>query len=133
MNSKLAKPRRPISFVATTEPDIAKVFYGQVLGLNLCEASPFALVFDDGAHTLRVQIVTELTPASHTVHGWEVTDIEREIAALASKGVVFLTFDQLPQNTIGVWTSPDHHKIAWFKDPSGNILSLTQFATSKGL
>ncbi len=129
MNCKLAQPRRPISFVATTDPDKARAFYSEVLALKLRETSPFALVFDDGEHTFRVQIVTELTPASHTVHGWEVSNIEKEIAHLVSKGVTFLTFDHLCQNASAVWTSPDGHEIAWFKDPCGNILSLTQHAT----
>ena len=121
--------RRPISFVATSKPKMAKAFYGEVLGLKLLEHSPYALVFSDGENMLRVQIVTELCPVLHTVHGWQVTNIEREIKELASKGVEFLTFKQLGQNTLGVWKSPDGHKIAWFKDPSGNILSLTEFSS----
>jgi hypothetical protein len=121
------KSLRPISFVATLEPEKATVFYGEVLDLGLIESSPYALVFSDGENTLRVQIVSELTPASHTVHGWQVADIEREIALLASKGVEFLTFEQLGQNASGVWTTPDGHKIAWFNDPSGNVLSLTEY------
>ena len=121
--------RRPISFVATLEPEKAKSFYGEILGLELIENSPYALAFSDGDNLLRVQIVTELCPALHTVHGWQVTNIEQEIEELASKGVEFLTFDQLGQNASGVWTSPDGHKIAWLKDPSGNILSLTQYSS----
>lgn len=120
--------RVPISFIATTKPEMAKTFYGDILGLVLREQSPYALVFGDGANMLRVQIVAELTPASHTVHGWQVTDLDREIADLTDKGVAFLKFDQLPQDASGIWTSPDGHKIAWFKDPSGNILSMTQYA-----
>lgn len=125
--SQVKNSRRPISFVAALEPEKAAIFYGEVLGLELTERSPYALVFYDGENMLRVQIVAELNPASHTVHGWRVADIEREIEELASKDVVFLAFDQLEQDTSGIWTTPDGHKIAWFKDPSGNILSLTQF------
>ena len=121
--------RRPISFVASLEPEKAKAFYGEVLALELLEASPYALVYSDGGNMLRVQIVAELSPASHTVHGWQVADIERETKELGSKGVDFLKFDQLEQDATGVWTTPDGHKIAWFKDPSGNILSLTQFSS----
>lgn len=120
--------RQPISFVAALEPEISKAFYGETLGLVLLETSPFALVFSDGENMLRVQIVAELCPASHTVHGWQVTNIQREIKELTSKGVTFLTFNQLEQNASGVWTTPDGHKICWFKDPSGNILSLTEFS-----
>lgn len=76
---------------------------------------------------LRVQIVAQLRPAAHTVHGWQVSDIHKEIESLAAKGVAFLAFDQLGQDEHGVWTTPDGSKIAWFKDPDGNTLSLTQF------
>ena len=87
--------RRPISFIATLKPEEAMVFYGQVLNLQLTESSPYALVFADGETMLRVQIVADLVPAQHTAHGWQVTDIEKHIKVLASKGVTFLTFDQL--------------------------------------
>lgn len=121
--------RSPVSFLATTEPASAERFYTDVMDLQLLESSPFALVFADGETILRVQIVPELSLAPYTVHGWQVTDIDGEIEKLASNGVQFLTFDQLKQSASGIWTTPDGHKIAWFKDPSGNILSLTQHAS----
>jgi catechol 2,3-dioxygenase-like lactoylglutathione lyase family enzyme len=116
-----------VSFIATIEPKAAEAFYSSVLGLSVIERTPYAIVFADGENTLRVQIVSELLPASHTVHGWQVTNIENEIEGLASMGVRFLTFQHLEQSSGGVWITPDGHKIAWFEDPSGNILSLTQY------
>ena len=80
---------------------------------------------------LRIQIVKDLEPASYTAHGWQVDDIDDEIETLAKKGVEFLIFDGLDQNDVGIWTTPDGAKIAWFKDPSGNTLSLTQFPLTK--
>lgn len=121
--------RKPISFVATLEPEEGRVFYGDVLGLELIESSPYALVFSDGDTVLRVQIVTEFSPASHTVHGWQVTNIEHEIQTLGASGVEFLTFDHLGQDALGIWTTPDGNKIAWFNDPSGNVLSLTEYVS----
>ena len=118
--------RKPVSFIATDNPEKARVFFSDVLGLKLLENSAFALVFADGEHVLRVQIVPELFPASYTAHGWQVTNISTEVERLISKGVLFLRFDQLPQDNLGIWTSPDGHKIAWFNDPSENVLSLTQ-------
>lgn len=126
----MTQTRQPISFVATAQPDRARAFYGDVLGLKIIESTAFALVYADGAHMLRIQIVRDLNPAPHTVHGWQVTDIAAEVAALGSKGVDFLMFDQMDQDAQGVWATPDGSKIAWFKDPCGNILSLTQFAMS---
>lgn len=125
----MTQTRRPISFVATTNPDAATAFFGGALGLKLLEASPYALVFQDGDSTLRVQIVEQLTPAAHTVHGWQVDDIAKDVAALAQNGITMLHFEALPQDASGVWTPPDGHKIACFKDPCGNTLSLTQFNT----
>lgn len=118
---------RPICFIATCDPAASEVFYRDVLGLILRETSPFALVFADGDTMLRIQIVDAFDVATHTVHGWQVDDIEREIAELVAKGVVFLTFEHLGQRASGVWATPNGDQIAWFNDPSGNVLSLTQF------
>ncbi|MEP5729199.1 MAG: VOC family protein [Sulfitobacter sp.] len=123
----MTQPRRPISFIATNNPESTKTFYGRVLGLKLLEHSPYALVFLDGENMLRVQIIADFAPLAHTVHGWQVTDIKADIDNLVSKGVSFLTLGQMDQDGDGIWISPDGHKIVWFKDPSGNILSLTEF------
>lgn len=119
--------RQPVSFVATAHPEEALRFYREVLGLTLLEDTPFALVFTDAGQMLRVQKVRDHAPAPHTVHGWQVVDIESEIAELESRGVQFMRYESLEQSPFGVWTSPDGHKVAWFKDPSGNSLSFTQF------
>jgi len=84
-------------------------------------------VFKDGENTLRIQIVADLVPTVHTVHGWEVINILEDIRNLISKGVEFLTFGQMDQDALGIWTTPDGNNIAWFKDPCGNTLSLTEF------
>jgi catechol 2,3-dioxygenase-like lactoylglutathione lyase family enzyme len=118
--------RRSISFIAADDADAAQAFFTDVLGLELCDSTPFALVFLDGDHVLRVQIVNELQRVGHTVHGWQVENIAREIAVLTAKGVVFQRFDQLQQDALGIWTTPNGDKIAWFNDPSGNTLSLTE-------
>ena len=116
-----------ISFVATRNPAGARKFYEQTLGLAFISEDPFAVVFDANGTMLRVQKVPELSPARHTVLGWEVPDIRAEVEALTKKGVRFERFDGLPQDESGIWTSPSGGKIAWFKDPDGNMLSLTQF------
>lgn len=121
-------PRRPVSFIATAQPDAARAFYHEVLGLSLREETPYALVFDDGGTPLRVQKVASLSPASHTVHGWLVDGIEDDMRTLCAKGVAFTVFEGMAQSEDGIWTSPDGHKIAWMTDPCGNILSLTQMA-----
>jgi len=116
-----------MAFVATTRPDAAKTFYTDVLGLTLAEDSPFALVFSSGGIMLRIQKMEAFTPPAFTVLGWEVPDIAASIAGLAAKGVAFERFGFLPQDDAGIWTAPNGDKIAWFKDPDGNTLSLAQF------
>lgn len=120
--------REPVSFIATDKPDEAQAFYADAIGLKLREATPYALVFLDGCHALRVQIVPELHPVDYTVHGWQVSNINDEIEMLIAKGVQFRRFDQLIQDALGIWTTPEGNKIAWFTDPSGNTLSLTEYA-----
>ena len=118
-----------ISFVATQNPARARKFYQTTLGLKLISDDPFALVFDANGTMLRVQKVHEIQPARHTVLGWEVLDIHTDIKKLAKRGVRFERFEGLQQDELGVWTSPSGGKVAWFKDPDGNTLSLTQFPT----
>jgi catechol 2,3-dioxygenase-like lactoylglutathione lyase family enzyme len=116
-----------IAFVATAQPDRALKFYGEVLGLNLVEDSPFAFVFDVGGRMLRIQKVQTLVPAPHTALGWSVPDIRGAIESLMSRGVTFERYPGMLQDELGVWTSPDGHKVAWFRDADGNNLSLTEF------
>jgi catechol 2,3-dioxygenase-like lactoylglutathione lyase family enzyme len=121
INSKI------ICFVATRYSAAARKFYEETLGLAFVSEDPFAVVFNVKGTMLRVQKVQELRPAQHTVLGWEAQDIRAEIEALTQKGVRFERFDGLPQDELGIWTSPSGGKVAWFKDPDGNTLSLTQF------
>ncbi len=121
MNAKI------ISFVATKNPAVALKFYVETLGLKLVNDDPFAIVFDANGTMLRVQKVQELTPARHTVLGWDVPDIVTKVKELTKKGVRFECYEGLSQDELGIWTSPAKAKVAWIKDPDGNILSLTQF------
>jgi catechol 2,3-dioxygenase-like lactoylglutathione lyase family enzyme len=116
-----------ISFVATQNPVSALKFYAETLGLTLINDDPFALVFDANGTMLRVQKVHELLPAKHTVLGWDVVDIHARTKELTKRGIRFERFDGLPQDELGIWTTPSGAKVAWFKDPDGNTLSLTQF------
>ena len=116
-----------ISFVATKNPAAAREFYERTLGLAVVSDDPFALVFNVNGTMLRVAKVQELTPAKHTVLGWDVQDIRAEIEQLTKRGVRFERYAGLPQDEQGIWTSPIGAKIAWFKDADGSTISLTQF------
>ena len=117
-----------IGFVATMRPKLAKEFYRDILGLSLTEENPFALVFGSNGIMVRVQKVQDHSPAQHTVLGWEVDDITSAIRKLSEQGVRFERYEQLTQDALGIWITPNGSKVAWFKDPDGNILSLTEFA-----
>ena len=116
-----------VAFSATTKPDSAKEFYEQTLGLRLITDDAFAIVFDANGVMLRVQKVPEHTPAKHTLLSWDVSDIYAEAKELMSRGARFELYEWLDQDELGTWTAPSGAKIAWFKDPDGNTLSLTQF------
>ena len=54
------------------------------------------------------------------------TRIEATVTTLTTKGVEFLRFSFFQQDTLGIWTAPNGNKVAWFKDPDGNTLSLSK-------
>ena len=116
-----------VAFVATAAPARAKAFYANTLGLSLVSEDSFALVFDAGGTMLRVSIVQEVRPAGYTVLGWMVPDISVAVGELAQRGVRFQRYDGLEQDAQGIWTAPGGARVAWFHDPDGNTLSLTQF------
>jgi catechol 2,3-dioxygenase-like lactoylglutathione lyase family enzyme len=117
-----------IAFVATTQADKARAFYSDVLGLRFEEDSLFALVVRAANATVRIQKVQAFTPLPFTVMGWKVADVKASAEQLKDRGVNLERFPGMSQDELGIWTSPSGAKIGWFKDPDGNILSLTQFA-----
>jgi catechol 2,3-dioxygenase-like lactoylglutathione lyase family enzyme len=114
------------AFVSTHDPARAKAFYRDTLGLRLLSEDSFALVFDANGTKLRVSIVAEVALAKYTVLGWDVPDIAATAKNLRKAGVTLEIFGGFPQDELGVWTAPDGTKVAWFKDPDGNILSIAQ-------
>ena len=109
--------------------DIARSeeFYTSVLGLPLRGRSHGALVYCVGAGMLRVSPVSSTVPSEHTVFGLEVADVDAAVAGLAAKGVAFERFPGFNQDAAGVWLAPDGTKVAWFRDPDGNLISLVRY------
>jgi catechol 2,3-dioxygenase-like lactoylglutathione lyase family enzyme len=105
-------------------PERAKQFYRDTLGLHLVSDDQFALVFDSGGVQLRIQKLKAFQPHSFTALGWQVSDIRRSVTALEKRGVTFERFNFMEQDALGIWVSPSGAKVAWFKDPDGNLLSL---------
>ena len=114
------------AFVPTVKPAEAKTFYRDILGLKLLSEDNYALEFDANGTLLRVIIVPELKPHAFTVLGWNVEDISSTIKSLNRKEIFCENYEFLQQDSLGIWTSPNGSKVAWFKDPDGNILSLTE-------
>jgi catechol 2,3-dioxygenase-like lactoylglutathione lyase family enzyme len=114
------------AFVATTDAARSRSFYGGTLGLPLLSEDQFALVFDCTGIQLRIQVVKELHPQSFTVLGWQVTNVRQTVSALTNRGVALERYPYLQQDDVGVWRAPSGAKVAWFKDPDGNLLSVTE-------
>jgi len=116
-----------IGFVSIVDVSRAKDFYRDTLGLRLLkEELPFALVFDANGIMLRLGMAKEIAPAHGTVLGWQVPQVNATVKELAQAGVRFERYEGMGQDELGIWTSPTGAKVAWFKDPDGNTLSLSE-------
>jgi catechol 2,3-dioxygenase-like lactoylglutathione lyase family enzyme len=119
----------PVCFVITADRARSKPFYAGILGLRLLGEDDHAATFDLGNRTpLRLTTMPGYQPSGHTVLGWNVGDIVGTVRALVAKGVKFSVYEGFGQDADAIWHSPDGGaKVAWFPDPDGNLLSLTQF------
>ena len=116
-----------IAFVSIVNVPRARAFYQDTLGLRLVmEEPPFALVFEVNGIMLRLGMAKELAPAHGTVLGWQVPEIAATVESLGQAGVRFERYEDMGQDEFGIWTSPSGAKVAWFKDPDGNILSVSE-------
>jgi len=114
-----------VAFVPTKDTEEARAFYEGVLGLRFVKDDGFALVTDANGIMVRVA-KAQFTPAPFTILGWQVPEIEKMVEGLQAKGVRFERFGFFEQDKLGIWTAPTGDKVAWFKDPDGNILSVSQ-------
>ena len=114
------------AFIQITNVEKARAFYEGILGLRFVKDDGFAAVFDANGIMVRAAKMKEFTPFQSTVLGWQVANIEEMVRALQKKGVRFEIFGFFKQDELGIWTAPTGDKVAWFKDPDGNILSVSQ-------
>lgn len=117
---------RIVAFVPTRDAKRARAFYEGVLGLRLVSEDRFATVFDANGIMLRVTNAPKFEPHLFTILGWDVSRIEEAVSGLQAKGVSFERYSGLDQDRLGIWTAPGGAKVAWFKDPDGNLLSVSQ-------
>ena len=116
-----------IGFIPSSNLDKAKIFYSDKLGLQLLVHNEFALEYRISDSILRITKVTEAISADYTIFGWQVDDISGSVKAFTNSGIDFLHFDGMDQDSLGICVFPGGSKVAWFKDPDGSTLSLTQF------
>jgi catechol 2,3-dioxygenase-like lactoylglutathione lyase family enzyme len=118
---------RPVAMIITRDRKVAEPFYGDTLGLRRLPGDGFAALFDLAGVTLRLTEVPDYKASAHPGLGWEVDDIEAAVEALSANGVSFNIYEGLGQDPLGIWTAPDGScKVAFFNDPDGNGLSLTE-------
>lgn len=128
MTNTFPTSAKAMTFIVTRDRETARKFYGDTLGFQAASEDDFALVYDLNGTMLRISTLKDHAPQRHTVLGWEVPDIEAAVKALKAKGVTFNVYDGFGQDALGIWTAPGStNKVAWFLDPDGNNLSLTQF------
>jgi catechol 2,3-dioxygenase-like lactoylglutathione lyase family enzyme len=117
---------KPAIIICTRDRARATTFYRDTLGLTLAHEDNFAAVFNTGGATLRVSVVPDFTPREHTILGFHVSDVPATVEALLEKGVTFNRYPRFRQDDLGIWTAPGGSvQVAWFKDPEGNVLSVT--------
>ncbi|MFC6006957.1 VOC family protein [Angustibacter luteus] len=116
-----------VAFAPATDLARARTFYERVLGLRVIDENAYAVVFDAHRTMLRVTAVAKVAHPGYTVLGWRVADLSKSVSGLVSLGVVFARYDGMEQDAQGVWTTPNGDHVAWFSDPDGNVLSLTEF------
>jgi catechol 2,3-dioxygenase-like lactoylglutathione lyase family enzyme len=116
-----------VAFIPTLDFDKARAFYVDVLGLRFVHNDGFAMVLDANGTMIRVaKVQPDFKPAMFTILGWQVSEIEKVVAEMTAKGVVFERYGFFEQDALGIWTAPSGDKVAWFKDPDGNTLSVSQ-------
>jgi catechol 2,3-dioxygenase-like lactoylglutathione lyase family enzyme len=117
-----------MAFVPTTDPAAARSFYERVLGLRFVDEDGFAVTVEaSGSIRIRLVRIENHKPVQFTILGWEVPDIQKSVSDLEARGVACAKFGMPGQDARGIWTAPGGAKVAWFRDPDGNTLSLTQF------
>lgn len=115
-----------VAMVPIKDAEKSRAFYEGVLGLRYLKDDGFALVLDANGVMVRAVKMKDFTPAQFTVLGWQVSDIENMVRELSKKGVHFEVFGFFKQDDLGIWTAPGGDRVAWFKDPDGNILSVSE-------
>lgn len=115
-----------VGFVLTKNYEQARAFYEGKLGFDFVRHDQFALVVRAGENMIRIVRMPDFVPLRSTVLGWEVGDVEAAVGWLSGRGVETEKYPWVQDKERGIWATPDGNKVAWFKDPDGNVLSVSQ-------
>jgi catechol 2,3-dioxygenase-like lactoylglutathione lyase family enzyme len=115
-----------IGFIPIKDYDAARAFYEGKLQCEFVSHDQYALVLRAGPHMIRVVKLPNYTPLQATILGWEVPDVPAAVQWLASRGVATEKYPWVSDKETGIMTFPNGDKVAWFKDPDGNVLSVSQ-------
>jgi catechol 2,3-dioxygenase-like lactoylglutathione lyase family enzyme len=115
-----------VGFVPSTDYHRSRAFYEGKLGFDFVSLDQYALVMNAGGQKIRIAKVSNFTPLQGTVLGWEVKDIQAVATWLQSRGVILEKYPFAQDRDLGIWTAPSGDRVAWFKDPDGNILGISQ-------
>ena len=123
---KVSKKWKGVGFIPSHDLTRSEVFYRQTLGFKVQGKDDFALILNAHGMMIRVVSLQGFKPAAYTLLGWEVSNIGKEVDGLRKKGVLFQRYEGMKQDSRGIWKAPGGGQVTWFKDPDGNVLSLTQ-------
>jgi hypothetical protein len=122
----LGESGKPVIYLYATDRERALGFYRDMFGLGVCDSDPFGDFLKLHNALLRLTVIPDHQPGQHPVFGWDVEDIVGSVTELRGRGVDFMVFDPSSQDDLGIWTAPDGGKLAFFADPDGNVLTLSQ-------
>lgn len=114
-----------VGFIVTTDYEKARAFYEGKLGFDFISLDQFAMVVRAGEHKIRIAKVPDFKPFQGTVLGWEVDDVKTVVLWLQDRGVATEKYPFVADKELGIWTAPSGDQVAWFKDPDGNVLSVS--------
>jgi catechol 2,3-dioxygenase-like lactoylglutathione lyase family enzyme len=114
------------AFLATTDAGRARAFFEGVLGLTFVEDNEHLVMFETDSARLNLQKTEVVKPPFGTAVGWQVKDLRGTIRGLMDRGVTFERYENMAQDDLAIWSPAPGTGVAWFKDPDGNLLSLSQ-------
>jgi catechol 2,3-dioxygenase-like lactoylglutathione lyase family enzyme len=117
-----------VGFLATSDSAKARAFFEGALGLTFAGEDERHVAFRWPTGRLRLNKTDKVAPPHGTALGWVVPDVRAAVRELAARGVMIERFEGMTQDELGVWSPEPGADVAWFKDPDGNLLSLSHWA-----